>query len=230
MPEAGSGPERRSWRLAASLLGDVFLGIAIGLLGYYAVTNGVTAVEQQALQAQIPQVADVRIVPNESGSVVTTDSANSAEQDKAYWGGLAEGDAFGRLVIARIGLDVVVVKGVNRDDLMKGPGWIPTTSVPGTTGNVGIAGHRTTYLAPFRDVDQLQVGDTIEFYTPYSRYTYRVSRTLIVLPTQVDVMDPTPSPMLTLSACHPPFSAEYRMIVQSDLAKVERLAPASASK
>ena len=83
-----------------------------------------------------------------------------------------------------IGVSEVFVQGTETGDLRKGPGHYPATPLPGERGTVAIAGHRTTYGAPFRNVDELERGDRIELRMPYGRFTYRVERTRIVPPTE----------------------------------------------
>ncbi len=85
-----------------------------------------------------------------------------------------DGDAVGRLRIDRIGLSSVVLEGTNADDLRRGPGHYPATPLPGQRGTVAIAGHRTTYGAPFRKIDKVRRGDEIVVTMPYGRFTYRV--------------------------------------------------------
>ena len=94
-----------------------------------------------------------------------------------------EGDPVGRLRIARIGVSAVAVEGTDAADLRSGPGHYPGTPLPGQRGTVGIAGHRTTYGAPFRRIDKLRPRDPIVLEMPYGRFTYRVERTRIVPPT-----------------------------------------------
>lgn len=217
-----------SLRIARRALGNVFLGIAIGLLGYYGLTNLVSVVGQSRLKESLERfgglsadaASDIGLLPGPQ-----FDFDGWEGDDKAYWEGLDTGDVFGRLVIERMGLDVVVVKGVGTADLKKGPGWAPYTNLPGPDGNCGISGHRTTYMAPFRDIDGLRVGDTIDLYSPFRRYRYTVTRTLTVTPDRVEVFDPTETPTLTLTACHPPYSARFRFVVQATMSEVRRLAP-----
>lgn len=159
---------------------------------------------------------------SEEGPALNFDKWES--EDAAHWRSLKPGQAFGRLVARDMRLDAVVVKGVSYGDLRRGPGWIDYTDLPGPTGNVGISGHRTTYGAPFRKLDQLKPGDIIRFYSPYRRYTYRVRRSFSVTPDRVEVVATTETPTLTLTACHPPYSARLRLIVQSELIEVKRLA------
>jgi sortase A len=133
------------------------------------------------------------------------------------------GQALGRIRIPRIGAKYVVVEGTGHDDLMKGPGHYPDTPLPGLHGTVAIAGHRTTYLAPFHDVDELKAGDTITLDMPYARFTYAVQTTKIVPPTALYVKRPVGYDRLVLSACHPLYSAAQRIIVFARLRHTEPL-------
>jgi sortase A len=124
-----------------------------------------------------------------------------------------EGDAIGRIKIDRIGLSTVVVDGTAAGDLRKGPGHYPGTPLPGERGTVAIAGHRTTYGAPFRKIDKVRPRDAIVLTMPYGRFTYRVERTRIVKPTDVWVTQRVSYDRLILSACHPLYSAAKRIVV-----------------
>ena len=124
-----------------------------------------------------------------------------------------KGDPVGRLKMPAIDRSYVVVEGTDLGTLRKGPGHYPKTPLPGEGGTVGVAGHRTTYGAPFRRVDKLERGDRIELRMPYGRFTYVVERTTIVPPTEVSVTDRVAFDRLVLSACHPLYSAAQRIIV-----------------
>ncbi len=87
----------------------------------------------------------------------------------------------------------------------------------------GISGHRTTYGAPFRRIDELEPGDEIQFYSPYRRYTYVVVERFIVRPDQTEVLASTLEPMLTFTACHPLYSARSRIVVQARLLEMRLL-------
>ena len=126
---------------------------------------------------------------------------------------LDPGDPMGRIVMPAIGVSEVFVEGTDADDLRTGPGHYAQTPLPGEPGTVAIAGHRTTYGAPFRDVDKLDRGDRIELRMPYGRFVYRVERTRIVEPTETSVIDRVDHDRLVLSACHPLYSAAQRIIV-----------------
>lgn len=130
------------------------------------------------------------------------------------------GDPIGRIAIPKIGADFVVVQGTDSASLRKGPGHYPSTTFPGLPGTVAIAGHRTTYLAPFRKVDELKHGDPIVLTMPYGRFTYAVERTQIVDPTALWVTRDVGYQRLVLSACHPLYSAAQRIIVFARLRRV----------
>lgn len=210
----------RAWS-AWRFLSDLLFGVAAGLLGYYALTGVVATHEQRVLRSGSPPALFVEQVAEGP----RLDLEGWEREDARYWRSLAPGEVFGRLVIERIGVDELVVKGVRPAYLKRGPGWIDYTSFPGPRGTAGISGHRTTYGAPFRRLDRLRRGDTITFYSPYRRYTYRVERSFAVTPDRVDVVADAEEPRLVLTACHPPYSARLRLIVQASLVAVERLAP-----
>ena len=125
----------------------------------------------------------------------------------------AEGAAVGRLRIDRIGADFVLVEGTKDDDLRKGPGIYDDVPFPGAPGTTAIAGHRTTYAAPFRKLDELAAGDAVVVEMPYGRFTYEVERTEIVEPADVSVIRRRKYDRLVLSACHPLYSAKQRIVV-----------------
>lgn len=142
---------------------------------------------------------------------------------------LGDGDAAGRIRIPRIGVNFVLVKGTDAPALRKGPGLYPQTPFPGTSGTTAIAGHRTTYLAPFRNIDRLRRGDPITVEMPYARFTYRVERTRIVLPTALWVIKRVRYPRLVLSACYPLYSAAKRIIIFARLVRTEPRVPGALS-
>jgi sortase A len=123
------------------------------------------------------------------------------------------GAAVGRIRIPRIGASYVIVNGTDAASLRKGPGLYEDNPFPGAPGTVAIAGHRTTYLAPFRHIDRLKPGDEISVEMPYGRFTYAVRRTRIVPATEVSVTKRVSFDQLILSACHPLYSAAKRIVV-----------------
>jgi sortase A len=128
--------------------------------------------------------------------------------------------AVARLEIPRMGLNRIVVEGATAGALTKGPGHFPETPLPGQLGNAAIAGHRTTHLHPFLDIDKLQPGDQIFVTTFNGRYVYEVTGTEIVDPTDyADVIPTTDATKatLTLVSCTPRYSATNRIVVRADL-------------
>jgi sortase A len=138
-----------------------------------------------------------------------------------------DGEAVGRIRIPRIGASFVVVKGTDPGDLRKGPGSFPQTPLPGAPGTTAIAGHRTTYGAPFRHIDRLARGNTITLTMPYGRFTYRVESKRIVRPDAIWVIDRVAYDRLVLSACHPLYSASKRIVVFARLVSTQPLGAAA---
>ncbi len=128
-----------------------------------------------------------------------------------------EGGAVARIRIPDIGVDKIVVQGVSLSDLKRGPGHYPDTPLPGQAGNAAIAGHRTTYGAPFNRIDELAPGDKVLVTTLQGAFEYEVSEQKIVTPSQVEVLDDFGDDRLTLTACHPKYSARQRIVVVAKL-------------
>jgi sortase A len=127
------------------------------------------------------------------------------------------GDPLGRLAIPRIGSNFVFVSGTGTETLKKGPGHYADTPLPGEGGTVAIAGHRTTYAAPFRRLDRLRRGDAITLVMPYGWFIYGVEGTRIVSPSNTSVLKPGGHNKLVLTTCTPEFSAKQRIVVNARL-------------
>jgi sortase A len=124
-----------------------------------------------------------------------------------------EGEAIGRIRAEDIGLETIIVQGTDTASLQTGPGHFPETPFPGQGGTAAIAGHRTTYGAPFRHVDSLERGDRIVLKMPYATFFYRVEKTKIVDPHNVGVVRNVGYERLVLTSCHPLYSAAQRFVV-----------------
>ncbi|MFC4111660.1 class E sortase [Nonomuraea zeae] len=141
------------------------------------------------------------------------------------------GQAVALLRIPRLGRDYryAVVEGVDPEHLKKGPGHYPDSAMPGQIGNFVLSGHRTTYAAPFNEIDELERDDEIIVEAREARYTYRVTSQDIVRPDEIDVLAPVPGKpdirpiraFITLSTCHPEYSAAERLIVYGVLKDTE---------
>ena len=130
------------------------------------------------------------------------------------------GQAIGRIVIGRIGLNMVLVNGTDHETLKKGPGRDPRTYMPGENRLVYIAGHRTTYLAPFSDINDIRPGDYIRIEMPYGTFVYRATHHRIVKADDLSVLRSPDHELLELQACHPRFFATHRYIVYANLVSV----------
>ena len=198
LSRAAAGLRNRVWarRLLSGLSVVMLLG-AVGVLGYPVYTNLYQGREQDRLNSQFA----------------------NPELEQAYRAGnVAEGQSLTRLKIPSLKVDVMVVEGTTASALRAGAGHYRDSPLPCETGNVAIAGHRTTYGKPFSQIDLMKPGDKIILETPVGACTYSVNKApFIVEPTDFSVVAPTPNGTLTLTTCHPRNSAAQRLIVQADL-------------
>ena len=217
---------RRVWRV---------LSIVLILVGTLALIDaGVTLVWQEpfsALYAKFRQdhlSGTLRAVERATPTPVERRALASLPDERRRVAFLAselqrhagDGSAVGRIVIPRIDASYVVVKGTDTSDLESGPGIYSETNFPGVEGTTAIAGHRTTYLAPFRDINELSPGNHIFLNMPYAHFTYTVIGQRVVLPTDVSAaVSRVGYTRLVLSACTPLFSAEKRLLVYARLTK-----------
>jgi sortase A len=131
------------------------------------------------------------------------------------------GEAIGRIKIARMGVNMILVNGTDHDTLKKGPGRDLRTFMPGENRLVYIAGHRTTYLAPFSHIDSLRKGDKVTIELPYATFVYSISGARVVPANDLSVLRSPRHERLELQACHPRFFATHRYIAYAQLARVE---------
>jgi sortase A len=203
----------------ALLLGDAGLTIAwqepVSAL-YAKVTQGSLGGDLDTLEETGPTPLETRVLAR-----LGSDERKLGFLARSLKRRRAEGEAAGRVRIPAIGVKYVVVDGTDGDSLRKGPGFFPQSPWPGARGTVAIAGHRTTYSAPFRRVDDLDKGDDVIVDMPYGRFTYEVERTRIVKPNALWVLDRARYDRLVLSACHPLYSAEKRIVVFARLVRTE---------
>jgi sortase A len=155
----------------------------------------------------------------------------SSEQRIAYLAAqeqreVPNGAALGRLVIPKIGVSYYVVQGAAATELERGPGHYRSTALPGMGKTVAIAGHRTTYLAPFRNINALHAGARIELRMPYGRFTYVVTHQQVVRPNAWWITGDRGYDQLVLSACNPLYSATQRIAVFARLQSVTPTGPA----
>jgi sortase A len=183
---------------------------------YGAFKQGQAEDQLNQLESQYPTPADLAAISGVRGNAKKAHIlANRFEPH------LIEGHAIGRIKIDRIGLNIVVVQGTDTASLEKGPGHYRNTPIPGQPGTVGIAGHRTTYLAPFRHIDQIEDGDEIRVEMPYAAFTYTVEKHEVVDPSDVGIIKPVGYDRLVLTACHPPYSAAQRYAIFAKLSSID---------
>lgn len=207
----------------------VALGALVLLFVVYVLwgTDISTAGHQQALHSQFDHaLAQSRTTATAAPPSPTIAEPSSLAQKLAAGDAPSDGSPVAVLQIPKIGLDTVVVQGTSTNDLHLGPGHYDGTPMPGQVGNVAIAGHRTTYGAPFYNLNELSTGDTIVLTTLQGKFTYSVVHNLVVSPSDSSVLDPSTSPILTLTTCNPRFSAVQRLVVQADLTNAPAPTPA----
>jgi sortase A len=218
-PPPASGPVRRVLRGLSTVLivAGVLLLLDAGLtVAWQEPLSALYAkIQQQRLRGQLDSFSDVIATPAERRALeaLPDPSRRIAFAARALDRRADEGEAIGRLRIPRIGLEQVIVQGTASGDLRRGPGHYPATPMPGAPGTVAIAGHRTTYGAPFRHIDRLRRGDRIVVEMPYATVTYRVERQRIVAPEDTWVVGRRSYDRLVLTACHPLYSAAQRIVV-----------------
>ena len=184
-----------------SLLADVAVGLGVLLLAWVAVTvlwkEPITSYQAHGAQARLEEQLALRSAPPVRASLDYK---------------VQESQPAGRISIPSIGVSAVFVEGTDEEELKTGPGHYPTTYWPGQGKVVAIAGHRTTYGAWFRHIDELGRGDRIILTMPYGRYVFRVADTEIVDDADWSILEGK-GEFLVLSACHPLYSAAQRLVV-----------------
>jgi sortase A len=171
------------------------------------------------LSGQVPTTAPTKATPitttpTTAIPVTTTAPAVPLPAPGAV---IQEGQAVGKIEIPRISVSQYFVQGVGDNDLREGPGHYPGTPYPGEAGNAAIAGHRTTFGAPFYRLNDLSPGDQIITTTRAGRFVYLVDKVLTVRPSQTEILNATPDNRLTLTTCNPRFSAAQRLVVVASL-------------
>ena len=221
-----------SWRQFLARVGAVIFAFGVLVLLFVAYqlwgTGISTRFHQEALRKQFDRELSIArhdrattttTTASEPTAPTTTTTTQPLSGVAAPTPGVAppEGQPVGTIVIPSIGVNYVVVQGTNTRDLQLGPGHYDNTPLPGQPGNAAIAGHRTTYLHPFYNLNELSPGQPIYVTTTQGRFEYDVSQVLVVNPADLAVIGPTAVPTLTLTTCNPRFSAAQRLVVQATL-------------
>lgn len=181
---------------------------------------------QDALAEDLEELSNPDLRPAEQRALdrLPLDSERAAFLARALERRSSPGQPIGRIRIPAIGATKVVVEGTDGGSLRKGPGHYPETPLPGIRGTVAVAGHRTTYGAPFKNLDKLENGDEIAMEMPYGRFVYEVEDEKIVPPSATYVTRRVGHDRLVLTACHPKYSAAERIVIFARLDRAEELA------
>lgn len=191
---------------------------------YGSIRQGQAEDSLKALEDRFPSPADLRAV---EGARNLRERARQLAE--LFADEVERGEGIGRIEIPSIDLGTVVVQGTDTGSLQKGPGHYPETAFPGQGKTIAIAGHRTTYLAPFRKINEIADRDEIRLEMPYATFTYRVEDHQIVDPYQVGIIRNVGYERLVLTACHPLYSAAERWAVFARLERVSLFDPGSGA-
>jgi sortase A len=213
-------------------LGTFLLVIGIGVLAWAATvylwkdpfTTAYTAYEQRRLASNLDSTFDEwrpSADPVSEPGNRTSPQEDVSREAKLFRLASEDGDAIARLRVPRLDLSLVVVNGTSTGDLRRGPGRHEDSFMPGEGELVYVAGHRTTYGAPFSDINELEAGDTISVELPYGSLEYRVTRHRIVDDNDLSVLETHGREELVLQACHPRFFASQRYLVYAKPVAVE---------
>lgn len=227
-------------RTVIGAVGRVLIAVGLLILLFVAYQLWGTGIYEARAQSDLKSQFNRDLARQGSPSTTTTSGATPTTAPTATTAPAAlspapaDGDPVGVIKIDKIGVDKVVVEGTSVPDLRKGPGHYTGSPLPGQLGNAAIAGHRTTYGAPFGDLDQLAGGDAISVRTLTGTWKYVVldDYPIAVKPTQTEVLDPTIDPAtgrpvatLTLTTCEPKYQATERLVVKAKLSDAKQPLP-----
>ena len=215
---------RRGVRLFGTLLTVAGVLTLVWALVVWQWQDPFTALYTTWKQHQLASQYDKRkssFKPAISGDTQAAEKASIAREAKSYRLSSARGEVIGRLRVPRMGVNMLLVNGTDHETLKKGPGRDLRTFMPGENRLVYIAGHRTTYLAPFSHIDRLRRGDRVTIEVPYATFIYSVTGHRIVKATDLSVLRSPQHELVELQACHPRFFATHRYIAYAKLLRVE---------
>jgi sortase A len=201
------------WSIVLGVIGKLMITVGLLMLGFVVYQLWGTGIKTQQAQRELAkEYEQLTATTNPHSDSPSTSTPPLPSETN-------EGDVIGRIVMPDISVNKWIVAGATMDMLERGPGLFANTALPGQLGNSAIAGHRTSYGAPFSRIDQLDPGDDITVVTPRGSFTYAVTETRIVPATAVEVLD-TVNPekaTLTLVSCHPKWTSRERIVVFADL-------------
>jgi sortase A len=205
---------RRLTRIAGTLMMIAGAGALAWALTVWQWQDPFTYVLQRLEQRELAQTFDRRLEQNRGATAASAaDLRRELPRAAVEWRKSSKrGDAVARLRIPRLGLSEIVVNGTDTDTLKRGPGRYLGSAMPGEGELVYVAGHRTTYGAPFSRIDRLRKGDSVFLELPYGTLEYEITGQRIVRATETKVLESKGYEQLALQACHPRFFASHRLI------------------
>ena len=217
---------RRLVRIVGTLMAVAGLGLLVWVVVVWRWQDPFTALYTTWKQHQLSQSYErrakaFRAPPVKEGASIAVTTDEIRQQARRYRLSSERGQAIGRIRVPRLDLNMVLVDGTDHDSLTKGPGLDRRAYMPGEGQLVYIAGHRTTYLAPFAHIERLHSGDPISLEVPYGTFRYRVYANRIVPSDDLAVLRSHGREIVELQACHPRFFASHRYIVYARLVQVE---------
>jgi sortase A len=214
---------RRVARIAGTLMIVAGVGALAWALTVWKWEDPFTAALNYFDQRELAESFDRRLEEGRRPATAAVDVRTTIPRSAVAWRRSSErGDAIARLRIPRLGLTQIVVNGTDSDSLKRGPGRYLDSAMPGEGELVYVAGHRTTYGAPFSKINHLRKGDRVYLELPYGTFEYAITGHRIVSATQTSVLESKGFEQLALQACHPRFFATQRYIAY---AKPVRVAP-----
>jgi sortase A len=218
---------RRLSRIAGTLLVVAGVGMLAWVLVVWRWQDPFTALYTHWKQHQLSQAYERRFSAYEPAQLRQKEASVSARtkviarEARLYRTHSGRGQAIGRIRVPRLDLNMILVNGTDHSSLTKGPGRDRRTYMPGEGQLVYIAGHRTTYLAPFAHIERLRSGDAVTLDVPYATFRYRVFKHRIVGAHEMSVLRSHGVEVVELQACHPRFFASQRYIAYARLVRVE---------
>lgn len=212
------------------MLGTALILVGIAMLGWAFATwrweDPFTSVYTAYEQRKLDDGLDERFAAyRDRAPTAANDTVSLSADARDYRRGLTEGEGIGRIIVPRLDLRMAFVYGVDADSLKRGPGLHPKTFLPGQGELVYIAGHRTTYGAPFSHIDSLRKGDRITLELPYGTFVYSVTGSRVVRSDNVSVLRSRGYEHVALQACHPRFFASHRWITYGRLVDEQPVSP-----
>jgi sortase A len=215
-----------SWRRAGRVVAVTLIAAGAVVLADVAVTlawkEPMSSIYASIKQGEADeQVATLeRDFPRAKGKTQAELARDAHRLANKFEGEVKQNQGIGFIRIPAIDGEYALIEGVDLDELQAGPGRYSSAALPGQGETVAVAGHRTTYLAPFRHIDELEGGDKVEIEMPYAVFTYSVERAKVVEPTDLEVVRPVGRERLVLTACHPLHSAAQRYVVFAELESI----------